>query len=150
MPRNDPPPVQKPHPPILIGGSGEKTTRRLAARFADYCNMSGSPEVVKHKYDVLREHCAAVGRPYDQIARTVFLWFLIGRTEAEAQAKRKRFEGNLPTFAGLIGTPDQIVDRLRQYQAVGSQEVYFSMRDAYELESIELFGETVIPALADT
>ncbi len=148
--RNDPPPVQRPHPPILIGGSGEKTTLRLAARFGDYCNMSGTPEVVKHKYDILREHCTAVGRPYDQITRTTFLWFLIGRTEADAQAKLKRFEGNLPTFAGLVGTPDQIVERLRQYQAVGSQEVYFSMRDAHELESIKLFGETVIPALADT
>jgi len=147
--RNDPPPVQRPRPPSLIGGGGERTTLRLATRFADYCNVSGAPEVVERKYAVLRAHSAAVGRPHEQITKTLFTWFLIGGTAAEAEAKRRYFEGNPPTFAGLVGTPEQIVERLRQYEAVGVQEVYVSMRDAYELESIALFGDTVIPALAE-
>jgi alkanesulfonate monooxygenase SsuD/methylene tetrahydromethanopterin reductase-like flavin-dependent oxidoreductase (luciferase family) len=110
--------------------------------------VSGAPEVVERKYAVLRAHSAAVGRPHEQITRTLITWFPIGGTAAEAEAKRRYFEGNPPTFAGLVGTPEQIVERLRQYEAVGVQEVYVSMRDAYELESIALFGDTVIPALA--
>ncbi len=147
--RNDPPPVQQPHPPIMIGGGGEQTTLRLAARFGDYCNVSGDLDRVSHKHAVLRQHCAEVGRPYDEITRTLFTWFLVGRTEAEAEAKRRYFDGDAPTFAGLVGTPEQIIARLRQYEAIGVQEVYVSMRDAFELEPIALFGETVVAALAD-
>jgi F420-dependent oxidoreductase-like protein len=148
--RNDPPPIQRPHPPILIGGSGERTTLRLAARYGDYCNMSGTPEVVERKYAILRDHCADVGRPYDEVTRTLFTWFLIGRTEADVQTKLSCLEEPLPTFAGLAGTPGQIVERLREYRAAGVQEAYISMRDAWELESIELFGKTVIPALSES
>jgi F420-dependent oxidoreductase-like protein len=147
--RNEPPAVQQPHPPIMIGGGGERTTLRLAARYADLCNVSGDFDRVRHKYAVLREHCEAVGRPYDEVTRTLFTWFMVGRTETEAQAKRRYFEnGDVPTFAGLIGTPEQTVERLRQYEALGVQEVYVAMRDAFELEPIRLFGETVIAALS--
>jgi alkanesulfonate monooxygenase SsuD/methylene tetrahydromethanopterin reductase-like flavin-dependent oxidoreductase (luciferase family) len=147
--RNEPPAVQEPHPPIMIGGGGERTTLRLAARYADLCNVSGDFDRVRHKYAVLREHCEAVGRSYDEVTRTLFTWFMVGRTETEAQAKRRYFEnGDVPTFAGLMGTPEQIVERLRRYEALGVQEVYVSMRDAFELEPIRLFGETVIAALS--
>jgi alkanesulfonate monooxygenase SsuD/methylene tetrahydromethanopterin reductase-like flavin-dependent oxidoreductase (luciferase family) len=144
--RNDPPPVQQPGPPILVGGGGERTTIRLAARYADLYNTSGDPARVTHKYAILRQHCLELGRPYEAITRTLFTWFLIGRSEAEARAKELVFEGNPPTFAGLIGTPEQIVKRLREYEAAGVQEVYVSMRDAPELDGIALFGETVIKA----
>ena len=67
-----PAPVQHPHPPILIGGSGEKKTLRLVAAYADACNLFGEgPEVVAHKLDVLRGHCDAVGRDYDSIRKTM-------------------------------------------------------------------------------
>nr|WP_221634068.1 LLM class F420-dependent oxidoreductase [Nocardioides luti] len=67
-----PPPVQRPHPPILIGGSGEKKTLRLVAQYADACNLFGeSAEVVAHKLDVLRGHCDTLGRDYDEIEKTV-------------------------------------------------------------------------------
>ncbi|GAB2458179.1 TIGR03560 family F420-dependent LLM class oxidoreductase [Nocardioides hungaricus] len=67
-----PPPVQRPHPPILIGGSGERKTLRLVAQYADACNLFGeSPDLVRHKLDVLRGHCDDLGRDYDAIEKTM-------------------------------------------------------------------------------
>jgi F420-dependent oxidoreductase-like protein len=144
--RNEPAAVQRPHPPILIGGGGERTTLRLAARYAGLCNVSGDVERVRHKYGVLRQHCEDVGRPYDEVTKTLFTWFMVGRTEAKARAKARYFDGDAPTFAGLMGTPEQITERLRRYEAIGVEEVYVSMRDAFEIDPIHLFGETVIAA----
>ncbi|GAA4364830.1 LLM class F420-dependent oxidoreductase [Nocardioides caricicola] len=71
---NVPPPVQRPHPPILIGGSGERKTLRLVAQHADACNVFGeSPETIRHKLDVLRRHCDDVGRDYDTIEKTMIV-----------------------------------------------------------------------------
>jgi F420-dependent oxidoreductase-like protein len=67
-----PPPVQQPRPPILIGGSGEKKTLRMVAQYADACNLFGeSPDVVRHKLEVLRGHCDDLGRDYDAIEKTM-------------------------------------------------------------------------------
>jgi F420-dependent oxidoreductase-like protein len=69
---NVPPPVQRPHPPILIGGSGERKTLRMVAQYADACNLFGeSPDVVRHKLEVLRRHCDDLGRDYDSIEKTM-------------------------------------------------------------------------------
>lgn len=69
-----PPPVQQPRVPVLIGGSGERKTLRLVARYADACNLFGeSPEVVAHKLDVLRRHCDEVGRDYDSIEKSMIM-----------------------------------------------------------------------------
>ena len=71
---NVPPPVQRPHPPILIGGSGERKTLRLVAQYADACNIfPEGVDGVRHKLDVLRRHCDDVGRDYDEIEKTM-LW----------------------------------------------------------------------------
>ncbi|MET7806099.1 LLM class F420-dependent oxidoreductase [Micromonospora chersina] len=71
---NVPAPISRPHPPIMIGGGGEKKTLLLVARYADACNLFGnSPAEVAHKLDVLREHCAAEGRDYGAIDKTVLV-----------------------------------------------------------------------------
>jgi F420-dependent oxidoreductase-like protein len=73
-PVNSPPAPQRPHPPILIGGAGEQKTLRLVAQYADACNLFDIPDggrTVRHKLDVLRRHCEAVGRPYEEIEKTV-------------------------------------------------------------------------------
>jgi len=71
---NVPAPVQRPHPPILIGGSGERKTLRLVAQHADACNLFGeSPDAVRHKLEVLRRHCDDVGRDYETIERTMIV-----------------------------------------------------------------------------
>jgi F420-dependent oxidoreductase-like protein len=69
-----PPPVQQPHPPVLIGGSGEKKTLRMVAQYADACNLFGeTPDVVRHKLEVLRGHCDELGRDYDAIEKTMIV-----------------------------------------------------------------------------
>src|ERR671933_576901 len=78
---NDPPPVQQPRPPIMIGGSGEKVTLRLVAQYADFCNVAGDPETVAHKFAVLLQHCERVGRPYDAITRSNDVGILIAANE---------------------------------------------------------------------
>jgi F420-dependent oxidoreductase-like protein len=73
-PVNNPPAVSRPHPPILIGGMGERKTLRLVAQYADACNLFDIPDegkTIRHKLDVLERHCEAVGRPYDEIEKTV-------------------------------------------------------------------------------
>jgi alkanesulfonate monooxygenase SsuD/methylene tetrahydromethanopterin reductase-like flavin-dependent oxidoreductase (luciferase family) len=141
---NDPMPVQKPRPPIMIGGGGEKATLRLVAQYADFCNVFGDPPTVEHKYAVLRQHCEQVGRPYDAITRSNDIGILIAANERELAAKKARHGEKFD----LVGTPDAIIEGLRRYAQVGSQYVTFHMPDASDVEPILLLGETVVPAAA--
>ncbi len=141
---NDPLPVQQPRPPIMIGGSGEKVTLRIVAQYADFCNVGGDPATVAHKFDVLRQHCERVGRPYDAVTRSNDVGILIAADERELAAKKERYGADF----GLVGTPDAIVEGLQRYAEVGSQYVTFHMPDAQEIEPILLLGETVVPRVA--
>jgi F420-dependent oxidoreductase-like protein len=119
-----PPPLTQPHPPILIGGGGEKKTLLLVARYADACNVFGtSPADVAHKFDVLREHCAAEGRDYDGIEKTV----LITR----------------PALADV----DAFVSDAAEYAALGAVEVQ-TMPDRHPVEYAERLAEQVAPRIA--
>ena len=139
---NDPPPVQQPRPPIMIGGSGEKVTLRLVAQYANFCNVGGDYERVAHRYAVLRQHCERVGRPYDEITRSNNVSILIAADERELAAKKERHGANFD----LVGTPEIIIQGLQRYAQVGSQYVTFHMPDAQEIEPILLLGETVVQA----
>jgi alkanesulfonate monooxygenase SsuD/methylene tetrahydromethanopterin reductase-like flavin-dependent oxidoreductase (luciferase family) len=66
----NPKPIQKPSPPILVGGGGERKTLRIVAKYADACNLYGSVETIKRKLDILKEHYKSVGRDYDSILKT--------------------------------------------------------------------------------
>jgi F420-dependent oxidoreductase-like protein len=93
-----PPPVQQPYPPILIGGGGERKTLRLVAKYADACNLFGeSPEVVRHKLDVLRGHCDDVGRDYDEIQKTM----INGVDGADPVADPDAFVAQMADYADL-------------------------------------------------
>ncbi len=141
---NDPMPVQQPRPPIMIGGSGEKVTLRLVAQYADFCNVGGDAATVAHKFEVLRQHCERVGRPYDAITRSNDVGILIAANERELAAKKARYG---ETF-DLVGTPDQIIEGVQRYAQVGSQYITFHMPDASEIEPILLLGETVVREVA--
>ncbi|HLH61646.1 MAG TPA: LLM class F420-dependent oxidoreductase [Ktedonobacteraceae bacterium] len=142
---NQPKGAQKPHIPLLIGGGGEKVTLRLVARYADACNIGGDISTIKHKLDVLRQHCEEVGRDYNSIRRTTLIdYCAIANTEEEAIAKltpqeRQNLDELLPE--SLIGTPAQIRERLRQYEEAGIQEIIVRFVDALQLDSIRLFAE---------
>jgi alkanesulfonate monooxygenase SsuD/methylene tetrahydromethanopterin reductase-like flavin-dependent oxidoreductase (luciferase family) len=141
---NDPLPVQKPRPPIMIGGSGEKVTLRIVAQYADFCNVGGDPATVAHKFDVLRQHCERVGRPYEAVTRSNDVGVLIAANQRELAAKKARYGEKFD----LIGTPDVIIEGLRRYAQVGSQYVTFHMPDAKDIEPILLLGETVVREVA--
>ena len=101
---NSPQALSRPHPPILIGGAGEKKTLRLVAQYAQACNLFAGPEL-EHKLDVLREHCAAVGRDYDEIEKTVYFFYDVGPKGEKAQ--------EVVDAAGRAG-PDGLPDRDRR------------------------------------
>src|SRR5467141_4470611 len=99
----EPKPVQKPRPPVMIAGGGEQLTLRAVARLADACNVGGDPEIVGHKLGILRRHCEAEGRNYDEIERTSVISFVMARDEAALAAKRRKLA--VPEqFYGFAGT----------------------------------------------
>lgn len=142
---NQPKGVQKPHIPLLIGGGGEKVTLRLVAQYADACNIGGDIVTIKHKLDVLKQHCEELGRNYNSIKRTTLIdYCAIAKTDEEAIAKltpdeRKYLDELLPE--SLIGTPAQIRERLQQYEEAGVQEIIVRFVDAVQLDSIRMFAQ---------
>jgi len=145
----NPLPVQKPYPPIMIGGSGEKVTLRLVAQYAQYCNVGGDAEAVGRLFGILRDHCERVGRPYDDVTKSMYTMVMIGRDDAEVAEKREKLSRYIPRRGALIGTPEQLIEELRKYADVGCQDAIFRMPDWTDVGAIELFAEKVIPALAD-
>lgn len=135
-PINNPPPLQRPHPPILIGGGGEKKTLRLVAQYGDACNLYAGGnaqeyaeglQMIRHKLLILRQHCESVGRPYAEIERTV--------------------------LAGVRLTPESgwvndVIELCKALAELGVQHVIFNMPEGYDLSAIEILGKDVIPAVA--
>jgi F420-dependent oxidoreductase-like protein len=129
-PMNNPPALSKPHPPILIGGSGEKKTLRMVAQYADACNLFAMGEMadqIPHKLDVLKRHCDDVGRPYNEIERTALSTLLLGPGGA--------------SVSEAIGFCRQLAD-------MGIQHLICNMPQ-YDAATVETIGREVIPAIAE-
>jgi alkanesulfonate monooxygenase SsuD/methylene tetrahydromethanopterin reductase-like flavin-dependent oxidoreductase (luciferase family) len=138
--------VQKPHPPVMIGGGGEQLTLRAVARLADACNVGGAPDVVRHKYEVLRRHCEAAGRNYDAIERTNIISFVIARDEAALAAKKRKLA--VPEqFYGFAGTVAQVTDLVGRYRDAGVQ-LLISSTYKNDVETLELLASEVMPRFA--
>ena len=150
---NEPKPVQRPHPPIWIGGGGEKVTLRIVARHGDASNFGGPVEMVRHKCEVLRQHCREVGRDYDAIVKSVsFEPVILRRTESEARAVAERvraasLDDEWDDMA-LVGTPAQCIERIQAYERIGiSYFILYIHGVADDLEPLRLFAEQVLPAI---
>lgn len=145
----DPKPLQDPHPPIWIGGGGEQLTLRVVARHADCSNFGGSPEQWAHKREVLRDHCAAVGRDPDEIRMTWSPEIFLRRTEAEVLAAGSLDLSGGPAEkwrnANLVGTPEQVVESMRTYEALGCRGFIPWCADYPDTETLELFATEVLP-----
>ena len=143
----EPKPVQKPHPPLMIGGGGEQLTLRAVARYADACNVGGTPDQVRHKFEVLRRHCETQKRNYDEIERTSVISFLLARDEATLAAKRRKLAvpEQFPRFAGTVA---QVTDLVGRYRDAGVQ-LLISSTYKNDVETLELLAADVIPAFAD-
>jgi len=128
---NSPQSLSRPRVPILIGGGGEKKTLRLVARYADACNVFGTPEAIAHKYGILAEHCAAIGRDPDEIERSTLQQVALGNGSARTS------------------TPTQLIDRFGDLADSGAQHVIFGVRDLADPAILERLGREVLPALRD-
>ncbi len=123
---NSPQPLSKPHPPIMIGGSGERKTLRLVARYAQACNLYPGPEISR-KLEILREHCETEGRDYGEIVKTCIL----------------------PMDVGANGEKTgELIDRLGGLADAGIQAVIGSVPVESRMRSVEIIGSEVIPAVA--
>ena len=145
----DPKPVQSPHPPVWIGGGGEKLTLRVVARHADLSNFGGKPDEWAHKCEVLKDHCAAVGRDYDEITKTWSPEVFIRETEGEVQAAGSRSFWGEPveswTAGNLVGTPEQVAERLSAYRDLGCGGIVPWVADYPDTETLTLLAEKVMP-----
>lgn len=139
----EPKPLQRPHPPIMIGGSGEQMTLRAVARHANACNLFGDPATVRRKLEVLRRHCDAAGRDYEAIERTNTISLLLAPTAEAAAAKRARLDPG-GRFGGLCGTPAQAAALVGAYGEAGIQMV-ISSAFANDAETLELLASEVMP-----
>ena len=114
----------------MIGGGGEQKTLRLVAQYADATNVFGGPEKIHHKYAVLRGHCEAIGRPYEEIERSTLQSVHVD-----------------PTGADGAETPAQLTERFAELGDAGAQAVLFSVRDVWRTDKLELLGRTLISDL---
>jgi F420-dependent oxidoreductase-like protein len=142
----EPKPVQKPHPPIMIGGSGEQLTLRAVARLGDACNLFGPPEMVTHKLAVLRQHCETEGRDYDEIEKTNLTSLLLARDEAGLNAKGERL-GLPEQFRGYALPVAQAVDLVGAFRDAGSQMTIASFFNN-DAETQDLLASEVMPHFA--
>ena len=126
-PMNNPPALRQPHPPILIGGGGEKKTLRLVAQYADACNLipfGGTPGI-QQKLDVLKAHCDELGRDYNTIERTTLN----------------------PVAIGLTTTVAQVIAQCQEQAAIGVQHAIFNMPNDFEITPLETIAREVMPAV---
>ncbi len=121
---NSPQAISKPHPRILIGGGGEQKTLRLVAKYADGCNIFGGPDQLTHKFGVLRERCAEIGRPFEEIERT-----------------------NLQTVDLSKESVAQVVERFGTLAEVGVQHVIFNLAGVSDVRNLETIGRDLLPQI---
>jgi F420-dependent oxidoreductase-like protein len=138
--------------PIVVGGSGERKTLKLVAKYADGCNLFGDVERVRHLLGVLDGHCEAVGRDPAEITRTRMATVVIAPTEEAAQRKREALarigvpEARLAM--AMVGSPQTIAEQAQAFADIGIQGMTLIIPDAHDLEAVELAGRTLAPVFA--
>jgi alkanesulfonate monooxygenase SsuD/methylene tetrahydromethanopterin reductase-like flavin-dependent oxidoreductase (luciferase family) len=139
-------PRPSPIPPLLIGGGGEQLTLRVVAKYADWWNLSGGTlGDYARKLEILRQHCAAVGRDYDSILKT---WSVDGIAVAETESEAQRIAAASPyTSHPLAGTPAQVAAQLRPFLDLGVEYLIVRLLDFPATAGIELFFHEVLPRL---
>ena len=160
-----PQPLQNPGIPIWIAGGGEKVTLKIAAKYAQYTNFAGNPTDFAAKSELLRQHCADVGTSFDAIVRSANYNTVIGESTAEVDDRLDAIEARVLPFLGAeetvkfmseyrsgtalgVGTPAQIIERLREMQSLGlGYAIHYFPEAAYDRSGIELFEREVVPAL---
>ncbi|HON75044.1 MAG TPA: TIGR03560 family F420-dependent LLM class oxidoreductase [Dermatophilaceae bacterium] len=150
--------------PMWVAGGGEKKTLRIAAEYADYTNFDGAPEGFAAKSEILRGHCADVGRDFGEITRSANYNVVIGETETDVEDRlqwmaehfrragvpERILEGQLASMRTqpAVGTIEQVIERLRGLQALGmTYAICYFQEAAYDTTGITTFENAVIPEL---
>ncbi|MFZ0346097.1 MAG: TIGR03560 family F420-dependent LLM class oxidoreductase [Nitrososphaeraceae archaeon] len=146
----NPKPIQKPSPPILVGGSGERKTLKIVAKYADACNLFGSIETIKRKLNVLKEHCKSVGRDYDSILKTKLDLVVIDDSEEIARKRAQQFYKGIPEqlikdreFA-TYGTRESVSKQIESLEEAGIQYLMIHLVPSRELEELDTFANSIL------
>lgn len=140
----EPKPLQKPHPPILIGGVGPKITLKLIAEMGDACNLWGPPAYFAEQRDTLKRHCDAVGRDEATIEKTTYDLVVCAPTDAALKAKIERLlPKGVENWMTFVGTPSKLVDLVGEYARVGADHLCLDFA-GNDPESYELFVDEVM------
>jgi alkanesulfonate monooxygenase SsuD/methylene tetrahydromethanopterin reductase-like flavin-dependent oxidoreductase (luciferase family) len=158
----EPKPVQKPHPPIVIGGGGEKVTLRIVARYADKSNFSFTPKLedVARKLNILKKNCQKIDRDFNSIEKTCTIGVIINSTRdkyLDDMKKRYLFEGSPGSFEEWLkktesifvtGTPPECMKRIKEYRDIGINHFIVRFGDTPSTNGLELFARQVIQKLS--
>lgn len=147
-----PKPVQRPGPPVIIGGRGARRTPVLVARHASDYNLPFTPvDEIKPALDRVEAACEAQGRNPAEIVKSAALVMCIGGSEAEVGRRAAAIGRSADDLRveGVAGTPDEVVERLAAYAAVGIERMYLQVLDLGDLDHVAMVGAEIIPAVAD-
>ena len=146
----------QPHIPLWVGGSGEKVTLKLVARYADACNISvgTNPEDYRHKFDALRQHCENLGRDYNSILKTAHIFITLiepSQDPEEATSRQRKLRGGLSLQdyrkGTFVGTPQQTIEHLQDLQEAGVEYfVIYFRNDLTQPDTLRMFAAEVMPA----
>ncbi len=159
---SQPKPLQEPHIPFWIAGGGEKVTLRIAARYAAYTNFGADLDQFIRKSEIFKGHCEDLGTDYDSVVRSSNFNIICAETENEVEEIKRWYRSHLSNYipgdkvdrtlklyAAMSGTPEQIAERLAEWEKEGMTYTIAYFPDAaYGAGSLELFAKEVIPALS--
>jgi F420-dependent oxidoreductase-like protein len=140
----NPKPIQKPHPPIMIGGSGERRTLKIVAKYADACNLFGSAETVKRKLAILREHCQSVGRDYDSIVKSKLSKVVIDEDGERIAEALKNVPEERRRESLISGTPEEVRRQVEAFEDAGIEYLIVNLEPQRESQALELFAQKVM------
>ena len=143
----NPKPIQKPHPPIMIGGSGERRTLKIVAKYGDACNIFGSAETVKRKLGVLREHCHSVGRDYDSIVKSKLGHVVIDKDKEKVMELIKDMPEDRRREYVIYGTPEEVRRQVEAFRDAGIEYLIVNLEPERELQALEIFANEVVKKL---
>lgn len=148
---NEPKPLQKPHPPLWLGARRGKMLR-LVAKYADGWNVTAiTPDILKRKLIVLDEHCRDVGRNVSEIRKSIATEVIIAKTRPEVDDLVKEYSTRFSMSAEeclakkIVGTPEQVVERLREFVELGVDLIICHFVNGHTLGPMELFSQKVVP-----
>ena len=145
-----PKPVQRPHPPVIVGGGGPKRTPRLAARFATEFNTPFMrPKDSAAQFDRVRQACVSAGRDPATMRFSAAVVVCCGSDEPEIERRAKAIGREVKELRanGACGTPDEVADRLREWSEAGADSAYLQVLDLSDLDHVRLIGREVAPSL---